>query len=412
MSMDEWEQVGRGNRANGRAANADVAPQGVCSRVTTWRSSPFVALWRVAVPVAVVGAVSLVTPRVAVGAQPSAAAAPDQSPEADDTASEGSDEGGVALQALRQGAAARLEGPARTAFDQMSDDDLATLMNSAQDAKLSEEQSLIREAVGKEAFESTLSYQTGDITIGDGLATLHLGEGFRYLDPKDSEKLLVEGWGNPPGSDTLGMIVPRGSSPLHDTEGWAVVVSYSEEGHVEDDDAEDIDYDDLIEEMRADTAEDSKQRVAQGYGSIELVGWAAPPHYDSGTHRLYWAKELAFGDSKEHTLNYAIRVLGRKGVLELNAVAGMTQLGMVQKEMEKVLPLAEFETGSRYADFDPELDAVAAYGIGGLIAGKALMKAGFFAGLLKILIASKKLILVAVAALGAGAAKLFKRDAS
>lgn len=309
---------------------------------------------------------------------------------------------------LRSGAGARLAPAAAAKLEAMSDDALVALMEAPEGTAHSAEEQAIREAVGKEAFESQLSYEKGDIQIGDGLATLRLGEDFRYLDPKDAETLLVEGWGNPPGSRTLGMIVPVGVSPLDDTRGWAVVVSYTEEGYVEDDDAADIDYDDLLDDMKKDTLESNEQRAKEGYGALELVGWAAPPRYDAATHRLYWAKELKFEGSPENTVNYAIRVLGRKGVLELNAVGGMSQLAIVTREMEKVLPRAEFESGSRYADFNPSVDKVAAYGIGGLIAGKILAKAGIFAALVKLLIAGKKLVFIAVIAFGAGIAKLLR----
>ena len=40
--------------------------------------------------------------------------------------------------------------------------------------------------------------------------------------------------------------------------------------------------------------------------------------------------------------------------------------------------MADFDQGSTYADFDPDLDTVAAYGIGALIAGKVIAKTGFF----------------------------------
>src|SRR5690606_15524591 len=105
---------------------------------------------------------------------------------------------------------------------------------------------------------------------------------------------------------------------------------------------------------------------------------------------------------------YAIRVLGRKGVLELNAVAGMSQLATVRGEMQRVLPLAEFKTGQSYADFNPDVDEVAAYGIGGLIAGKALAKVGFFAAALKILLAMKKFLVLGVVAIGGLVAKLLR----
>lgn len=311
-------------------------------------------------------------------------------------------------QKLRTDALVHLDGAARAKFEKMSDDEIGALLNTEKSDQLSEEQKAIRGAIGAVFFERELHYQTGDIKIGDNLATLHLGTDFRYLNPADAEKLLVDGWGNPPGTQSLGMIIPANVSPLHKDNSWGVIVTYSEDGYVSDDDADDIDYDDLLEEMQADTLASNEERKAQGYEKVELVGWAAPPRYDAATHRLYWAQELEFGDASAHTLNYAIRVLGRKGVLELNAVAGMPQLALVRGEMEKVLPRAEFETGSRYTDFDPDLDEVAAYGIGGLIAGKALAKVGLFAGLLKVLIAAKKLIIVGFVALGGLVAKLFK----
>lgn len=70
-------------------------------------------------------------------------------------------------------------------------------------------------------------------------------------------------------------------------------------------------------------------------------------------------------------------------------------MGAIKPEMEEVLSTVEFSQGHRYEDFDPDLDSVAAYGIGGLIAGKVLAKAGIFAVLLKFLIAAKKLLIVA-----------------
>jgi len=84
-----------------------------------------------------------------------------------------------------------------------------------------------------------------------------------------------------------------------------------------------------------------------------------------------------------NTLNYNIRVLGRKGYLNLNAISDMDKLPMVQTNIDRVISSAEFNPGNRYSDFNPDFDEVAAYGIGGLIAGKVLAKVGFFAAILK-----------------------------
>ena len=53
-----------------------------------------------------------------------------------------------------------------------------------------------------------------------------------------------------------------------------------------------------------------------------------------------------------HTLNYDVRVLGREGVLSMNAVAGMDLLEQIRSEMRPLIEVAEFNEGYRYAEFD------------------------------------------------------------
>ena len=77
-----------------------------------------------------------------------------------------------------------------------------------------------------EKFLASLKFQTGKISLPNGIATVDLPTNFRYLSPEDSEKLLVQGWGNPPGNNTLGMIIPTETNPLSDS-GWGVVITYS-----------------------------------------------------------------------------------------------------------------------------------------------------------------------------------------
>jgi uncharacterized membrane-anchored protein len=129
--------------------------------------------------------------------------------------------------------------------------------------------------------------------------------------------------------------------------------------------------------------EANKQRVALGYSSVQLIGWAASPYYDQENKKLHWAKELSFEGEEENTLNYNIRILGRKGYLMLNIIGNMSVLPQVQTDTNKILASVDFQDGYQYADFNPEMDKVAAYGIGSLIAGKLLAKTGFFVVLLK-----------------------------
>lgn len=232
-----------------------------------------------------------------------------------------------------------------------------------------------------DSMQATLHYETGRVTLPEGVGEITVPTGFRYLDAEQSTRVLTKFWGNPDG-ESLGMLFPVNKGPL-DEGGWAFVVEYEKMGYVKDDDAEDINYDDLLKEMQSDTEESNKERAEAGYEPVELVGWAAKPYYDKNLNVLHWAKVLKFGDATENTLNYNVRLLGRKGVLNLNAVGSVGQLAEVRGTIPAVIKSVSFSKGLQYADFNPELDEVAAYGIGGLVAGKVLAKVGFFAVILK-----------------------------
>jgi uncharacterized membrane-anchored protein len=241
------------------------------------------------------------------------------------------------------------------------------------------------QGIDPEAFVASLNFQHGRIVLGNDLATLNLPDSLVFLDSENAQRLLVDGWGNPPDDvPPLGMILPAGISPLAD-ESWGVTVEYEESGYVSDEDAADIDYADMLEDMQADMRETNTWRAENGYESVELVGWAAEPRYDAEGKKLHWAKELKFGDSDINTLNYNIRVLGRKGVLVLNFVANMDQLAEIEANVPAVLAATEFNPGQRYAEFNPDLDTVAAYGLGALVAGKVAAKTGLLAMLLVLL---------------------------
>lgn len=253
----------------------------------------------------------------------------------------------------------------------------------------------------------SLDRQQGTIKLPNGVATLNVPENFYYLNPADSEKILVEVWGNPPGAgaNTLGMLFPIEGTPF-DSDNWGVSIEYIEDGYVSDSDADEIDYDDLLADMQESTQDENKVRAEQGYEPIELVGWAENPFYDKQSHKLHWAQELKFGNQSPNTLNYNIRVLGRKGILLLNFIAGMEQKEIIDSKLDSVLALAEFDQGSRYEDFDPSIDKVAAYGLGALVAGKVIAKTGFLAAALIFL---KKFGVLIVIAIGALLGKLFRR---
>lgn len=259
-----------------------------------------------------------------------------------------------------------------------------------------------------EQWLATLKPQHGNITLPSGIASLQLNNEFYYLSPADTERLLTEGWGNPPGFKTLGMIIPTAVNPLADN-GWGVIISYKNDGHISDDDAAKIDYAELLEQMKSEDEEDNKERREQGYAGLTLLGWAEPPSYDQATHKMYWARELKAEDADQTTLNYSIRVLGREGVLELNAVAAMADLQTIKHETPKILAFTNFTDGNRYADYDAKTDKLAPYGLAALVAGGIAAKAGLFAKIGVALLAFKKFIVLGLLAIAGFFRKLFKR---
>lgn len=258
-------------------------------------------------------------------------------------------------------------------------------------------------AAYKAEFDNSLQRQTGEIKIARANATLNVPDGYYFLNVANARKVLEEAWGNPPDADIDGMIFSAGMSPLDDVT-WGVVLRYEDTGYVSDEDASSIDYDMLADVMRDGEAAENAERAKAGFPAITFIGWAAQPRYEAATHKLYWAKELAFEGAPTHTLNYDMRVLGRRGVLSLNFVADIAQLGDVERAGPGILAIPHFDAGSRYEDFNAATDQKAEFGVTGLIAGGAAAAAlAKKTGILTILLVLlKKFWFVGIALVGGG----------
>lgn len=279
------------------------------------------------------------------------------------------------------------------------------IANTDEQPVLSEAEMIQQYQLYVEHLWDNMTPQQGQIFLDESGAVLNVPENFYYLNSTDARTVLEDMWGNPPGEDTLGMLFPSEYRP-YDDNAWGVDIAYVEEGHVNDEDADSIDYDDLLSDMQDSLEDENALRREQDYPTIELVGWAETPHYDATQHQLYWAKQLRFEDTEGDTLNYNIRKLGREGFLQLNFIASMESLPEINQRLDQVLAIPSFTEGSRYADYNPDTDHLAAYGIGGLIAGKVLAKTGFFAIALLFL---KKFWFVALAGLFGLGKMLFRK---
>lgn len=292
---------------------------------------------------------------------------------------------------------------------------LALLLNictvsTAQKDKNSQDQEALKELIAQSAFmdsvEHAMNYQHGTVLLKNGIAKLNIPKGFKFLNAQQANFVVSDVWGNPP-QDVQGLLLPE-KQKITDASSYAFIIEWDEMGFVKDDDADEIDYDELLKDMQTEINEGNEEREQAGYEAIKLIGWASKPFYDKEHKILHWAKEIKFGENDVNTLNYNIRILGRKGVLILNAVSNISQLPLVNQDIKQVLTIVEFTEGNKYENFDSGIDTVAAVGIGGLVAGKVLAKLGFLGLLAKFLAPLLKFGKLGVLAVGAALSAIWR----
>jgi uncharacterized membrane-anchored protein len=253
---------------------------------------------------------------------------------------------------------------------------------------------------GREKFVASLNKQTGVIPLPGANAQLDLGTKYYFVGSADARRIIEGPWGNPKGSadGVMGMVFPTAMSPL-DPDGWGAVVTYLNNGYVTDKDARSTDYGKVLDQLREGEDQDNEERKKQGFAGMHLAGWGQPPSYDAAHHALIWARDIKVDDQKDDTLNYDVRVLGRKGVFSLNIVSTMSALPQIRTAAADLEQTASFTPGNRYADFKPGSDKTAEYGLAGLILAGAGLAVAKKVGLIAVaLLFLKKGIAIVVAA--------------
>lgn len=242
-------------------------------------------------------------------------------------------------------------------------------------------------AVWAQSTERSYAWQQGplDAPLGEQ-ATLTLSADYRFLGPQDTQRLLKE-MGNFPSGAELGLVT-GGSG---DSE-WFVVIRFIDAGYVEDGDASNWDADEMLTSIKEGTEEANAKRREMGLPTLNVRGWEEKPHYDKATNKVVWAISAEGGQGT--TVNYNTLALGRHGYMSMNLVANLAQLPTLKPHAANLLSNLNFVQGKRYVDFDSTTDKVAAVGLAALVAGAAF-KSGLFAKLLLLIIAFKKVILLA-----------------
>lgn len=237
-------------------------------------------------------------------------------------------------------------------------------------------------------------------------ASINLPANFGFIPQKEAAafmKLI----GNRTGDEFMGLIVP-----LEADEGgqWFVSLSYDPAGYIKDDDAKHWDADKLLQNIKDGTEAGNAERARVGVPALVVTRWIQPPSYEPGSHRLIWSAEARRkdGSDPDPTINYNTYVLGREGYISLNLVTSESHIAADKTEAGQLLAAVDFKSGKRYTDFNSSTDKVAAYGLAALVAGVAAKKLGLLALLGAGILKFAKVIIIAVAAFGAGVVRWFK----
>ena len=104
----------------------------------------------------------------------------------------------------------------------------------------------------QDSVSKAMKYEKGTILLPANVVKLNIPEGFKYLGVEQSKYIIEKVWGNPPQDNLQGMLFPENGGPVTDSS-YGYIVTYSPSGYVKDHDAKDIDYDDLMKDMKKET---------------------------------------------------------------------------------------------------------------------------------------------------------------
>ena len=237
--------------------------------------------------------------------------------------------------------------------------------------------------------------------IGDQ-AQMEIPAGDRFSGAAGA-KTFLELTQNIPSGKEVGVLLPKDLT-------WFVVFEFEDVGYVKDDEKKSLDAGAMLSSIKTNTDRANQVRRQNGWDSITVLGWIQPPHYNEVTHHLEWSTRAE--DSKGKTFaNYNTRYLGRRGVMSVGLVSEVDQLDTDLAGFRQVMGGFQYTPQNNYKAF-VKGDKVAEYGLTALVVGGAAAvatKVGLFKYLWKLLLVGWKLVVAALAGLGAALKRLFTR---
>lgn len=251
---------------------------------------------------------------------------------------------------------------------------------------------------------ASIQWESGPYTgrIGNH-AEIKLPAGFAFTGTQGAQDLL-EIYGNPPNSSILAAIVPEDEEA-----DWTLVFQFDDIGYVDDSDRDALDADALIKAFRDGIPAGNRERRSMGLEELHGMDWQVPPFYDPQTNNLTWGLKLDFASGS--AINYDIRILGRRGVMQATLVGAPETYAAALPQVETLLADFSYLSGNKYAEWS-QGDKVAGVGLAGLVAGGGVVaaaKTGLLAKIGLILAKGGKGLIIGLIVLFATLGSFFKR---
>jgi uncharacterized membrane-anchored protein len=251
---------------------------------------------------------------------------------------------------------------------------------------------------------NSIEWTKGPAKVNVGtMGEIQLPAGYEYAAGVHAQTLL-ELYGNPPDSGILGAV----RSEAEDAD-WTLIFQFDDVGYVKDEDKDSIDAVEILSGFQAGLPEMNRMRREMGSTECTSITWMEQPFYDAQTNNLTWALNLGFPEG--NSVNYDIRMLGRRGVMEATLLGDATTYTKALPEVKQILGGYTFTSGNKYSEW-VQGDKVAAYGLTGLVAGGGLAvaaKTGLLAKLGLILAKGGKAIVIGIVVFFGGIYSLFKK---
>lgn len=237
-------------------------------------------------------------------------------------------------------------------------------------------------------------------------AKLNVPEGYEFI-PQLEANSLMQAMGNSPSTELKGILVS--TNPDDNT---MYTIDYVNDGYIKDDEAKDLNADEILTSYQEGTEQSNAERKAKGFAELEVTGWGEKPAYDAAKHRLTWAliaHDKGAASTEEDGINYETRILGRDGYVGMTLLGDADQLYRDKVTADQLSAGLSFNNGKRYEDHQ-DGDRMAEYGLAALITGVAAKKLGLLAMLGVFFAKFAKIIGVAVFAVFPFLKKFFNRS--